>query len=292
MASPPIILVPGFWLGAWAWDEVAALLRADGHDVTALTLPGLESADADRSAITFADHVDAIVDAVEAAPTPGRPRRPQRAGFSGYAASDRVPERIAAMVYVDTAPGKPPLDPTSQDGEKPMVWEDIVAEENLDGLTEEQKATFRERAVPVPGGVLREPVRVHERRPPRHPVHDHRDRLHRRGSTRRYAKEHPESSFLAGIPELRNVTWIDLPTSHWPMWSRPERAGADHRRRGTCPSEHIDRALSGSVRNEPVTDRPSCRRTTRERGRTRARTTVNPGPRSPHYAARPPPRPS
>ena len=25
MASAPIILVPGFWLGAWAWDEVAAL---------------------------------------------------------------------------------------------------------------------------------------------------------------------------------------------------------------------------------------------------------------------------
>ena len=40
----PIILVPGFWLGAWAYDEVAATLRADGHDVTAITLPGLESA--------------------------------------------------------------------------------------------------------------------------------------------------------------------------------------------------------------------------------------------------------
>ena len=40
MSSAPIILVPGFWLGAWAWDEVAAALRADGHDVTALTLPG------------------------------------------------------------------------------------------------------------------------------------------------------------------------------------------------------------------------------------------------------------
>ena len=38
--SAPIILVPGFWLGAWAWDEVADTLRADGHDVTALTLPG------------------------------------------------------------------------------------------------------------------------------------------------------------------------------------------------------------------------------------------------------------
>ena len=31
-SSRPIVLVPGFWLGAWAWDEVAAALRADGHD--------------------------------------------------------------------------------------------------------------------------------------------------------------------------------------------------------------------------------------------------------------------
>ena len=53
MTSAPIVLVPGFWLGAWAWDEVASILRTDGHDVTALTLPGLESADADRSAITL-----------------------------------------------------------------------------------------------------------------------------------------------------------------------------------------------------------------------------------------------
>src|SRR2546422_695778 len=68
--TTPIVLVPGFWLGAWAWDEVAAALRAKGHEVTAMTLPGLESADADRSAITFADHVDAICEAVRAA---GRP---------------------------------------------------------------------------------------------------------------------------------------------------------------------------------------------------------------------------
>ena len=64
MASAPIVLVPGFWLGAWAWDEVAGILRADGHEVTAITLPGLESADADRSNVTFADHVDAICAAV------------------------------------------------------------------------------------------------------------------------------------------------------------------------------------------------------------------------------------
>ncbi len=219
-ASAPIILVPGFWLGAWAWDEVAAILRSEGHDVTALTLPGLESKDADRSGITMADHVDAIVRAVEAAPAPVVLAVHSASGFSGYAASDRVPERVAAMVYVDTAPGKGALDPDFADVEKPLVWADIESEENLDGLSEEQKETFRQRAVPVPGGVLREAAEL---------TNDARRDIPSTfictGFTaeqyQSYAKEHPEWTFLAGIPELRNVTWIDLPTSHWPMWSRP-----------------------------------------------------------------------
>ncbi|HET8776639.1 MAG TPA: alpha/beta hydrolase [Candidatus Limnocylindria bacterium] len=219
MKSTPIILVPGFWLGAWAWDEVASLLRADGHDVTAITLPGLESADADRSSITFADHVDAIVEAVERAPAPPVLVLHSATGFSGYAASDRVPEKIAAIVYVDTAPGIPPLDPDFEDVEKPMVWEEIEAEENLDGLSEEQKETFRQRAVPVPGGVIRGSYTF---------TNDARRDI---PSTlictaftsqqyQQYAADNPPS-FLAGIPELRNATWIDLPTSHWPMWSKP-----------------------------------------------------------------------
>jgi len=219
--SAPIILVPGFWLGAWAWDEVTEALRADGHDVTAITLPGLESADADRSSITFEDHVDAIVDAVNAAPAPAVLAVHSASGFSGYAASDRVPEKIAAMVYVDTAPGIGALDPEFEDAEKPMVWKDIEEEENLDGLNEEQKETFRQRAVPVPGGVLRGSVQLTDdaRR-------DIPSTLICTGFTaeqyQTYAKEHPDWAFLAGIPELRNATWVDLPTSHWPMWSRPK----------------------------------------------------------------------
>src|SRR5215831_5234606 len=106
MPSARIVLVPGFWLGAWAWDEVAGLLRAEGHDVTALTLPGLESVDADRSTITLSDHVDVICNVVEAARAPVVLCVHSAAGFSGYAASDRIPDRIAAMVYVDSAPGK------------------------------------------------------------------------------------------------------------------------------------------------------------------------------------------
>src|SRR5919201_3393588 len=111
MAPPPIVLVPGFWLGAWAWDEVADALRADGHDVTAVTLPGLESADADRSAITLSDHVDAICEAVTAAGRPVVLAVHSGAGTPGYAASDRIPEQIAHMVYVDSAPAKGAMDP-------------------------------------------------------------------------------------------------------------------------------------------------------------------------------------
>jgi pimeloyl-ACP methyl ester carboxylesterase len=219
MASAPIILVPGFWLGAWAWDEVAGLLRKDGHDVTALTLPGQESKAEDRSSITFENHVDAIIDGIETADRPVVLAVHSASGFSGYVASDRVPEKIAAVVYVDTAPGKPPLE-ASQEGDKPMIWEEISGEENLDGLSEEQLATFRERAVPVPGGVLRGTYEF---------TNDARRDIpstviatgYTSEAYRMYAKEHPEWAFLAGLPELRNVTWIDLPTSHWPMWSKP-----------------------------------------------------------------------
>ncbi len=225
MTSAPIILVPGFWLGAWAWDEVAAALRADGHDVTAITLPGLESKDADRSNVTFADHVDAICDAVIAAGRPVVLALHSATGFTGYAASDRIPEHIAAMVYVDTAPGLGALDPDFDDIEKPMDWASVSEEENLDGLSEAQLATFRERAVPEPGGLLREGAKL---------TNDARRDIPATFictgfSAAQYkdgAKEHPEWPFLAGIPEVRNATWIDLPTSHWPMWSKPAEIAA------------------------------------------------------------------
>jgi pimeloyl-ACP methyl ester carboxylesterase len=223
MTTTPIVLVPGFWLGAWAWDEVAGALRADGHDVTALTLPGLESADADRSSIMLADHVDAICKAVQAAGPPVVLAVHSASGFSGYAASDRIPEQIAAMVYVDTAPGKGALDPGFEGSELPMKWESIEAEENLDGLSEEQKETFRQRAVPVPGGVLREGVEL---------TNDARcdipSTIICTGFTSEQYKEAATEghSFLAGLPELRNITWIDMPTSHWPMWSKPQETAA------------------------------------------------------------------
>ena len=218
--SAPILLVPGFWLGAWAWDEVAAFLRESGHEVRALTLPGLDSVDTDRSEIHLTDHVDAICDAVQAASTPVVLAVHSGAGFSGYAASDRIPDKIAAMVYVDSAPGVSPMDPTFEGVEKPLEWKEIEAEENLDGLTEAQLERFRRLAVPQPGHVLRDRVPL-----------TNGARLdvpttiictaYTSQAYKKYAFEH-EMSWLAGIRELKRIDWIDLPTSHWPMWSRPE----------------------------------------------------------------------
>jgi pimeloyl-ACP methyl ester carboxylesterase len=216
--AAPIVLVPGFWLGAWAWDEVAETLRGDGLEVTALTLPGLESADADRSKITFSDHVDAICEAVEAAGAPAVLAVHSGTGATGYAASDRIPERIAAMVYVDSGPATGPLDPSFEGVEMPLVWEEIEAEENLDGLSDEQKQTFRGRALPEPGAAVREGAEL---------TNDARLDLPTTAICTGFTSEQYKDAvkegqtWLGGFAELRNLTWIDLPTSHWPMWSKP-----------------------------------------------------------------------
>jgi pimeloyl-ACP methyl ester carboxylesterase len=222
MSSQPrqIVLVPGFWLGAWAWDEVADALRADGHSVTALTLPGLESPDADRSAITLSDHVDAICEAVKAAGSSVVLAVHSGAGAAGYAASDRIPEQIGAMVYVDSGPATGALDPTFDGVEKPLPSpEELAAEENLDGLSQQQLETFRQRAVPEPGGVLREAPQL---------TNAARLDLPSTAICTGYTSDEYKAAvkegqtWLGGFGELRNITWVDLPTSHWPMWSRPQ----------------------------------------------------------------------
>jgi hypothetical protein len=128
------------------------------------------------------------------------------------------------MVYVDTGPAKGALDPDFGDVEKPLPsHEELAAEENLDGLSEEQLATFRQRAVPEPGAALRDAAEL---------TNDARldvpSTVVCTGFTSEQYKEALKEgySFLAGLNELRNVTWVDLPTSHWPMWSRPQELAA------------------------------------------------------------------
>ena len=146
------------------------------------------------------------------------------AGASGYAASDRIPEQVAAMVYVDSGPATGALDPDFAETEKPLPSpQELEQEENLDGLSEEQLETFRERAVPEPGGVLRAaPELTNDARL------DVPTTAIATGFTSDQYKDAIKEGYawLGGFAELRNLTWIDLPTSHWPMWSRPQELAA------------------------------------------------------------------
>src|SRR5438270_8192077 len=102
-----IILIPGFWLDASSWDEVTPALRQAGHRVQALTLPGMESKDADRSQITLRDHVDAVVEAIDSVdPASGQVVLVGHSGGGAiaHAAADARPGRVARVVYVDSFP--------------------------------------------------------------------------------------------------------------------------------------------------------------------------------------------
>jgi pimeloyl-ACP methyl ester carboxylesterase len=225
MASARIILIPGFWLGAWAWDDMVSALRADGHDVTAVTLPGLESADADRSAVTLSDHVDAICGAVTATGAPVVLAVHSGAGVPGYAASDRIPEQLAAMVYVDSAPATAALDPDFDAAEMPLPsWQELEDDgSSLDGLSEAQLEMFRRRAVPEPGAAVREgPELGNDRRL------DVPSTVICSSFTSEQIREFVKQGYtwVGGLAELRDVTHVDLPTSHWPMWSRPKDLAA------------------------------------------------------------------
>ena len=196
---------------------------------------GLESVDADRSSITLADHVDAICDAVTAAGRPVVLAVHSGTGAPGYAVTDRIPDQIAAMVYVDSAPATGALDPDFDRVELPLHSpEKLAEEENLDGLSDEQLETFRRRAVPEPGGVLRDaPDLTNDARL------DVPSTVICTGFPSEQVKAAVEKGYawLGGLAELRNVTYVELPTSHWPMWSRPQELAAligDAARRGSA----------------------------------------------------------
>src|ERR1041385_5877547 len=96
-----IILIPGFWLDASSWDDVVPALERAGHRVHALTLPGMESRDADRSAITLRDHIAAVGRVVASCgPDGGRVTLVGHpgGGSAPQGAADARPDRVARIV--------------------------------------------------------------------------------------------------------------------------------------------------------------------------------------------------
>ncbi|MEU7948783.1 alpha/beta hydrolase [Micromonospora taraxaci] len=215
------VLVAGAWLGASAWDDVVAPLRAAGHGAHALTLSGL----GDKRGMPAGQqtHVQDIVDEVE--------RRDLRdvvlvghsySGIPVGQAAQRIGDRLTTVVFVDA---EVPVDGGSfasgwwqgqeafeaQLTENGGYWPPIGAADLAgQGLADEQVARLIEGSVPHPGATLTEPAVL--TRP-----------LGELPAT--YIKcllDGPEpNDTVATLLASDNWRLVTMDTGHWPMFSQP-----------------------------------------------------------------------
>jgi pimeloyl-ACP methyl ester carboxylesterase len=224
-----IILIPGLWLDGSSWAKVVPVLEQAGHRTRPITLPGMESKEADRSGITLRDHVDAVVAAIDAVdPADGKVVLVGHSagGAIAHAALDARPDRVSRVVYVGgfpTAVGDAVADGyPAEHGEIPLPDWSVFEDEELAGLDDEARTEFRERAIPSPEHVARDPQQLSDERRYDVPV-----TVISTEFTSEMLREWIEHG-LAPVREftkIRDVEYVDLPTGHWPQFTRPEELG-------------------------------------------------------------------
>ncbi len=158
-----ILLVPGHWLGAWAWNEVAAVLRVLEHRAIPVTLPGLDPQDADRATRTLAEQADALI-ALARAARDSSDRRVVIVGHSGANAPismvlDAEPDLIDRVIWVDSGPvgNGHVFAPDLAEGtiEVPLPAVEVLGQQaSLAGLDSAALDRFARLAVPEPATIL------------------------------------------------------------------------------------------------------------------------------------------
>lgn len=217
-----IVMIPGFWLDGNSWNNVAAPLTEAGHTVRTLTLPGLESPDADRSGITLRDHVDAVVAAIDAAEGPVVLVGHSGGGAIAHAAVDARPEQVSRVVYVDSGPLG---DGLAINDELPVVGDEVplpdwslFEDADLTDLDDELRDMFRSIAIPEPARVTSDPQQLGDERRYDVPV---------TVICCEFTSDALRDWMAAGVPffaelaRVKDATLVDLPTGHWPQFTRP-----------------------------------------------------------------------
>lgn len=228
------VLVPGAWLGGWAWKDVAARLRVEGHDVYPITLTGLgERAHLARPDVDLEMHITDVINVVKWNDLQdiilvGH----SYAGIVITGVADRIAERLSHLVYLDAGPlpdGMAMVDLYPPDGlaaiqqavdrfgdgwRLPLPSFEILGEgASLAGLDAADRSLMTEKAVAQPWRTYTQPLHLHGQRP----------------ATFQQvviACDDFRGMIAAGIPEivaLTNPPWrvLDLQTGHWPMSSMP-----------------------------------------------------------------------
>ena len=215
-----IILIPGLWLDASSWDAVVPAIERAGHRAHPLTLPGMESKEADRSHVTLQDHIYAVVAAIDAVDGEVVLVGHSAGGGLAHAAVDARPDRVNRVVYVGGEPrgtdeggsGFP-----TEGADAPLPDWSFFDDEMVADLDPGVRERIRGGSVPSPvhavtdgldfgqDGLYDVPVTM---------------------ITAEYDSEQLRKWIDAGeggteeMAKLRNAEWVDLHSGHWPQFSR------------------------------------------------------------------------
>lgn len=221
--QPLIVLVPGYWLGAWAWDDILVHLESLGARTRAVTLPGLDPRDPDRLARTLEDQASALERILDE--EAGDVVLAAHSGANGPVTlvQDRRPDRIRRVIWIDSGPaadgGAFAPDLPEEALELPLPpFEALGVNASTEGLDQQMLERFRERAVSQPASVARAEVRLSSEQRWEVPTTFVCCSLPSAQVQSLAQSGHP---MFADVARLEDVTMVDLPTGHWPMWSRP-----------------------------------------------------------------------
>lgn len=136
---------------------------------------------------------------------------------------DRHPESVARVVWVDSGPV---ANGTAFASEFPADLEDLPLpsfddlrqQASLEGLSAEILERFRKKAVPEPAPVLRQCVELTNEARHRVPTTLVCCSISGEQVMELAKTGHP---MFVEVASLERVEVVDLPTGHWPMWSRP-----------------------------------------------------------------------
>lgn len=214
-----VILIPGFWLDASAWDPVLAAVRGAGHEPKPITLPGLVPAD---PGVGLRDQVDHVVRLVDESEGPVVLVGHSGGGAVAHAVVDARPDRVAKVVYVDSGPlgdgGAINDGFDAVDGMVPLPPREAFDDADLVDMDEERWAQLAARAIPIPEKVATEPQRLSDPRRYDVPVTVITCEFPAEMLRGLLADGHP---YVAELGRIRHSDIVEVPTGHWPMLSRP-----------------------------------------------------------------------
>lgn len=217
-----IILVPGLWLDSASWEPVMREVATAGHTVHALTLPGLQSPDADRSGITLADHVAAVVEVVDEADGPVMLVGHSAASALVYCAADARPDKVSRLVYVGGFPsgdGEQFMKGLTADGDGVPFpgWAAFEGPDSAD-IDEDTKGELLARFIPTPVGVVTGTISLSDER---------RYAVPATAICPEFSPADLQEWIADGsLPELARATHldvVDIDSGHWPQVTQPIR---------------------------------------------------------------------